>query len=354
MENESRESKSHNYFPFADGEVVQALWAEFEAQFPTEQDCLDALLEMVRRKGRYQCSHCSSFAVEKIERGRAIKCNQCKKETWLTAGTFFDNIRRPRAWLGAIWFMGHGLSISALRFKELVKDIAVSSTLNIFHKLRMVILADMDDQFLARSSAIFQDVIRKRSRLTPARKHPFSEQSELEKEQQALAPGPTSREEKLGPSAAALAGLEKQIYELLADGPVHTEELCNRMQVTIHEISLALVILETEKLVEKIDGNRYVRRNAAENTRSTRLRSTNPLDAADNATGTIISYILINFHGISRKYLQLYLAEHWCCLDRLRWAFRSLLGTCQRSEKVREDDIKKYETPLAVKIWQAA
>ena len=354
MENESREFKNHNYFPFADDEVVRALWAEFEAEFPSEDDCFDALLEMVRSEGRYKCSYCSSFAVEKIEGGRTIKCNDCRKETWLTAGTFFQNIRRPRAWLGAIWFMGHGISISALRFKELVKDIAVSSTLDIFHKLRMVILANMDDQLLQRASAVFRDAIRKRSRLTPARQRPFSEQYELEKEQLAWAPAPTSSQENVELPAADLAGLEKQIYELLADGPIHTDELCNRAHATIREISSALVMLESEELVKKIYGNRYVRRKAEESSHATRLRSMNPLDAADKATGTIIGYILINFHGISRKYLQLYLAEHWCCLDRLRWGFSSLLSACQVSDQITEDDIKKYESPLTVRLWQAA
>jgi hypothetical protein len=112
--------------------------------------------------------------------------------------------------------------------------------------------------------------------------------------------------------------------------------------------------LQMQELVERIDGNRYARRKAAETTFATRFSSTNPLDAQDKATGTIISYILINFHGISRKYLQLYLAEHWCCLDRLRWGFSSLLGACQLSEKIKEDDIKLYESPLTVKLWQAA
>lgn len=63
-----------------------------------------------------------------------------------------------------------------------------------------------------------------------------------------------------------------------------------------------------------------------------------------------ISFIISCYRGISRKYLQFFLAAYWCHLDRVKWSFSYLLRACAKFAPVRGIDIRAYRSPLFVKL----
>src|ERR1700678_1248555 len=139
--------------PESDKERRERVLSGFFSLFPDDKLSMDALTTRDEHD-TLKCSHCRSNNVEKDDGGRFVKCTECWKKTWLTAGTFFEYIKRPRAWLGAIWLREHGIFMSASQFHKLF-GIALSSALNIFKKLGMVIENDMDEDVLAISARVF-------------------------------------------------------------------------------------------------------------------------------------------------------------------------------------------------------
>lgn len=58
-------------------------------------------------------------------------------------------------------------------------------------------------------------------------------------------------------------------------------------------------------------------------------------DGADKAKQfkPFFDFVRRVFQGISRKYLQLYLAVYWCSLNRRRWGVGRLFSACMRSRR---------------------
>jgi transposase-like protein len=77
------------------------LW-DFEERFKSESDCVDYLLKL-RWPGGFVCPRCGSEQAWRIRRS-GFKCRSCRRETSLTAGTLFQDARRPlRFWFRAMW-----------------------------------------------------------------------------------------------------------------------------------------------------------------------------------------------------------------------------------------------------------
>lgn len=58
------------------------------------------------------------------------------------------------------------------------------------------------------------------------------------------------------------------------------------------------------------------------------------------------------YHGISRKYLQLYLSAIWVYVDRMRWKVDVLLKACCLSGEICPRSISKYVSPYVVKMMK--
>jgi hypothetical protein len=68
------------------------------------------------------------------------------------------------------------------------------------------------------------------------------------------------------------------------------------------------------------------------------------------AVSQFIGFIAQEFHGISRKCLQLYLASFWCTNDSIRWAPGSLLKACLSHAPIRQEQVKNFVSPTRVLI----
>ncbi|MBI4534614.1 MAG: hypothetical protein HY711_11775 [Candidatus Melainabacteria bacterium] len=363
---------SENGVPVTE-EAIRACWSEFNELFPKDKDCLEELYKRIDASGISKRPCCPNTNVQEQDGGRAIKCSSCGKKTWLTAGTFFHRIKRPKAWLGAIWFIEHGLILSSSRFHKLA-GIAQSSALQVFKKITMVIQSHMDEEALSIDSSCFCPVFCKRSRETPAREHPCAEQEEIEK--QCVGPNGKALGDQDGPRASAdcrdlvvpedssrdksmdsmsiapdpkeeLSGYELDVYEALSAEPTCVDVLHGRISMSIDQLLVALTMLELAGLAKRLPGNRYI-------SWQLQCKAAPSLQSSTTATTTkiianCVNFIRCNFHGISRKYLQSYLAAYWCWVDEVRWRCSSVIRACLEFGPVSNRDILQYVSPALVK-----
>jgi hypothetical protein len=248
-------------------------WREFETRYSSEEECVEALFQILGSLEKTGCRNCGTLAVERDYGARVGKCNTCRKHFSFTSGTFFERVRLVRPWLAAAWFLERGTAISTKLFHELV-GVAYSTAWMIHRKMALVIQSIMDREkksFVLIASEVFANVICRRSRETPARQHPHAEQLEFEKNS----------------LSQAKPKMEWQVSQ------------CHSRPA----LPCATQLLR---------------------------------DA---------------FHGISRKYLQIYLAELWCGSDRRCWPGGRLLKECSRHPIIREDEVLSFISPLLVKMY---
>ncbi|MFA6209326.1 MAG: hypothetical protein WC714_07885 [Candidatus Obscuribacterales bacterium] len=68
------------------------------------------------------------------------------------------------------------------------------------------------------------------------------------------------------------------------------------------------------------------------------------------AVSQFVGLISHEFHGISRKCLQLYLASYWCIFDRVRWGPGVLLRACLRHTPISYEQVLNFVSAPRVMI----
>lgn len=77
---------------------------EFERQFSTEEACIEYLFTLRWPEG-FRCPRCRHTEAWVVRRG-LYRCRSCRFETSVTAGTIFQDTRKPlRLWFRAIWHL---------------------------------------------------------------------------------------------------------------------------------------------------------------------------------------------------------------------------------------------------------
>lgn len=335
-------------------ERLSCYWNEFIKEYPNEEDCVSELFS--RAYGRsLSCTACGAQNIKKSGCGRLLYCHNCKQKTYALAGTFFHNIRKPRAWLGAIWFMEHGIPINSAQFARL-SNIYYSAAQEIFKRLTFQITCKMNN-LPEVCSREFINLFRRRSRITPAGEHPDAEQLEIEKltlqEKEAEdAHAAHSIDENSSPvmehnSAAAVALLdemERVVYETLS-GEMHFDKLVRNTGLQIGKLTATLTMLELKGFV-KGNGNWFSPSTPVMAPPPARKTGTERTSALLNS---FTSFIFSTFAGISRKYIQMYLGWFWCLVDRHLWQPGSMSKEFFRlNHKNRE--YLTYVSPLMVRV----
>lgn len=328
-------------------ERVHEVWRNFNIEYPSEQACLDKLLS-ISTDDDFSCPDCGEvLQTKREENGRLLICI-CRKKTWLLANTVFHGVRRPRAWLAALYFLSHRIIISASAFARLL-EISPTTAGNIFKKIGIAVNNKMS--FLPElSSAVFIEVVNKRSRETPARQHPVTEQDEMEKN----VPGP--EEEQADPFAETAyeesreeLAFQKSIFENLIDGQ-NFDAIHDQMEKSFGEISTgrvlgSLVMLELKGLIVQ---EFCIYRRALKKKK---------LDLHPENKAKVIpflEFIRETFQGISRKYLQLYMATYWCITDTESWEPEKIFEVFKSASRVTYKRILSFVTPHSVKFPIAA
>lgn len=368
------------------------LLAEIDMRFPTDDDAVEEIYRMASEEGIVKCRYCGSLDLERDYGARASKCKSCNKESWFTSGTVFERMRTAKAWLTAIFLREHKVAISTSRFHRAV-GVAQSTASNILTKISMVLQNHMGEDAQMAPSALFIDVVCKRSRETPARAHPIAEQEEIERDNRtkretsmssadlsfpkehctALAAShdadaqsirwseyqPEAREimktEVELDEAALIAEFserDKRIYGFISTTPVHADVIVQELGIPVHQVSISLIMLELAGVVKRLAGDRY-ERSSLEKSQERISRFDNGGVFTTGLKETVLdfrNFVKIHFHGISRKYLQQYIAAYWCYVDRIRWHSGALLKACLRFRSISYEEILNYVSPILVKI----
>lgn len=141
-------------------------------------------------------------------------------------------------------------------------------------------------------------------------------------------------------------GQQKQVYDVLSSAPLSFNTLCNRTGMSVSDMATTLTMLELSQQAQRLPGDRYVLRVPKE------MASASPYVTTLQTTklvGDFINFVRSKFHGISRKYVQHYLAKHWCQVAKSRWRNGALLQACIEHGAIRHEQILAYVSPLMVK-----
>ena len=227
----------------------------------------------------------------------------------------------------------------------------------------------------------FRPIYRKRSSKTPANEHPVAEEDAAEKEFEATdSLIPNANKNLQEPEllidleiCSSLEGNRKIVFSVLSENPIHFEAICKATKLSAGIVGAELIMLELEDLVKSFPGDMYSLADRIKKTDSTQSPGPNPdqnltfagevrvdrasmdalifdflqnAEAGDSLEGTagdsnesfakkasrFMIFVKEIYRGISRKYLQLYLARYWCLMDRTTWNSESssLLKACAR------------------------
>ncbi len=342
------------------------LLADFDQHYPSEGDCVETLIRTNDEGSRTRCRSCFCDEINRKYGDRIGRCASCNGLVRMTAASFFNGIRLPRAWLFLISLMEHGFSFNACELHR-ATGYSTSALDKIIKKISLVLYHYLGDfpESTSEYSECFLPVFFKRSLETPVRSHPASEQiqMELNDASKANVAGisstlPLGREggkQTDFDNASEPTQTEKAVLTLLTTSAVHIDEIHMRANMPIEKLSAILMMLDLKGLVESNGGSRFALptpANAA-NGMPPNPRSASSAGRADLLPANVsaaIGFIRSEFHGISRKYLQLYLGLHWCSVDRTKWCCGALLQACRSFRFVMKSDIRDFVTPLLVKI----
>jgi hypothetical protein len=227
-----------------------------------------------------------------------------------------------------IWLHEDRVVCSRNEFAEIF-GISYSNSWATHARVQSVIDGEMNTKDLFEVvSTHFDPIICKRSIKTTADEHPTFELIEDEQ--------PDSEPE-------FQCDQQKKLYDLLSAQAASFDYLEGKTGLSTPQFSAALGMLEINGLAVKLPGNMYIRN------KSSAASSANVPANADDLVNKFFTYVR-NFHGISRKYLQRYIASFWSVEGYNRWHKVTLLKTCMEYGRIRRADILAYTSPHMVQM----
>ena len=113
---------------------------ELEQRFGTDQACREYLYQL-RWPNGFICPHCGETAAWPASRDRFV-CRSCRHQTSVTAGTIFENTRKPLTlWFRAIWYVTSQKSgASATNLQQILGLRSYQTAWTWLHKLRRAMI----------------------------------------------------------------------------------------------------------------------------------------------------------------------------------------------------------------------
>jgi transposase-like protein len=132
------------------GEEYPRTILELERQFASEEACREYLFRLRWPEG-FICPHCHSREVWRASRGRLI-CRQCRYQGSLTAGTIFQDTRKPlELWFRAIWqVVSQKNGASAVQVQQILGLGSYVTAWTWLHKLRRAMVRPGRDRLQGR------------------------------------------------------------------------------------------------------------------------------------------------------------------------------------------------------------
>jgi len=250
------------------------------------------------------------------------------------------------------------------RILSRVCNIVYSTALEIFKKIMNAIYMAMSDSAILISSFEFNALICKRSLETDARRHPVTEQEDagavqlqntgvekiIEERTSGFnhSVGPDCEEKKSQTGALEskiVPSNQKLIFELLSKEPQSMDQLIATSGLEPKDVVATVSILELSELATRLSGNRIVL--AAELFTPFRPELDSKVRGSINQA---IWFIRKFFHGVSRKYIQIYLAAYWCFLDREKWSAGTVFKQCCETPGI---EMKTFVSPVQLRFCAA-
>ena len=121
--------------------------AEFEARFSSEAACRE-YLQRLRWPGGFRCPRCGGDRGWATGRGAVIECASCHRQTSITAGTVFQDTRKPLVlWFRTMWWMTNQKpGASALAIQRALGLGSYQTAWSWLHKLRRAMVRPARDQ----------------------------------------------------------------------------------------------------------------------------------------------------------------------------------------------------------------
>jgi len=119
---------------------------EFEARFSTEEGCREYLFQLRWPEG-FRCPRCGCGKAWAV-RATLFQCSSCNGQTPVTAGTVFQDTRKPLSvWFRAMWFVtGQKNGASALGLQRVLGLGSYRTAWSWLHKLRRAMVRSGRDR----------------------------------------------------------------------------------------------------------------------------------------------------------------------------------------------------------------
>ena len=121
---------------------------EFEARFSTEEGCREYYFRL-RWPAGFRCPRCGCGKAWAV-RATLFQCSRCNSQTSVTAGTVFQDTRKPLAtWFRAMWFVtSQNNGASALGLQRVLGLGSYRTAWSWLHKLRRAMVRSGRDRLV--------------------------------------------------------------------------------------------------------------------------------------------------------------------------------------------------------------
>lgn len=123
--------------------------SEFIQSYGTEEQCFDALFQW-RWPNGFSCPFCAHDQYCQLTQRKLLQCNQCRRQTSITAGTVFQSTKLPLTlWFQAMYLITQDKKgVSAMKLRRHL-GISYNAAWRMKHKLMQVMMERDDDRKLS-------------------------------------------------------------------------------------------------------------------------------------------------------------------------------------------------------------
>lgn len=344
----------------------EKLLAEKRRQFDQAYKNLEAgedkLYEWLSLVGSIICKRCEGNEFTRCDGTRNIICLKCHSRQSFTSKTFFHKMKRATTleYLFLLTLLDEGIEVSASEF-ERHSSVAYSTSLNMLKKCAIVIDKKMQEAGTRLAHCIlFEEIVFRRSKETPAREHPRSEQKPVSAEQTSQTVSVTKTfasvakkqlrtvtvPVNMAKKVDSLSDVELEILSLLENGPMLLDHLHYEFgnRLSFRDFTSKLSSLAIKDFVA--DNGLYVVR--------TKKSMASPKIVGANLNPrlkeSLIFFIRNSYQGISQKASQLYFALHWFYMNRTAWRKGKVFDTFMRSSPVTDKEVLNYVSDQVLRI----
>lgn len=171
--------KMANYKALDVRERVMHEWVEFCKEFPSSEHCWNDLISSLQAADLLLCRECGKVDLEFRDGRRIWYCPECSIDGRVTAGTFFQRVRKLRPWYAAMWLCSRGVMVSASWFADFM-GIAKSTSFNIFQSILFVAKDRWGQSGAIVSTRHFAELYVKRSIASSRFAHPSLEENDAQ------------------------------------------------------------------------------------------------------------------------------------------------------------------------------